>query len=100
MKTYKFGDGNTLKSIHSVVLLCIITGMKISISIDVVDSDIPLLLSKNAMKRAKTRINFENDTVTMLGRKVPMQCTSSGHHHILISRPLPDRGKFKQIYFY
>ena len=67
----------TLKSILSVVLPCIIAGMKISIFTDVVDSDIPLLLSKNAMKRAKTHINFENNTVTMLGRKVPMQCTSS-----------------------
>ena len=72
-----FGDGNTLKSIHSVVLPCIIAGMKISISTDVVDLDILLLLSKNAMKRAKTCINFENDTVTMLGRKVPKQCTTT-----------------------
>ena len=99
VRTYKFGDGNSLKSIHSVILLCIIAGMKISISTDIVDSDILLLLSKNAMKRAKTHINFENNTVTMLGRKVPMQCTSSSHYQIPISRPLLDRGKFKQIFF-
>lgn len=99
MRTYKFGDGNKLKSIYTVTLPCVIANVEVSIVTDVVDSDIPLLLSKNSMKRARTCLNFENDTVTMLGRKVPMQCTSSGHYHIPISRPLPDRGKFKQILF-
>lgn len=49
------------------------------------------------MKRAGTCLNFEHDSVTMFKKKIPLRCTSSGHYHIPITRPLPDRGKLKHI---
>ena len=72
---------------------------EVSIITDVVHSDIPLLLSKDAMKKAGTCLNFEDDTVTMLKKKIPLRCSSSGHYYIPITKPLPDKRKFKYIPF-
>ena len=72
MKTFKFGDGNKLNSLYKVILPCVITDIEVNIITDVVNSDIPLLLSKEAMKRAGTCLNFEDDTVTMLKKKIPL----------------------------
>lgn len=66
---------------------------------DVVDTDIPFLLSRNAMKRAKTCLSSENDSVTIVGKEVPLKCTLICHYHIPITRPPPDRDMFNQILF-
>ena len=95
MRTLKFSKGNKLNSCLTVTLLCAI---EVNIITDVVDSDIPLLLDY-AMKTAMACLIFENDSVTMLGRKVPMKCTSSGHYHIPITRLLPDWDMFDEISF-
>ena len=97
MRTFKFGDGNKLNSLYKVILPCFVADIEVSIITDVVDSDIPLLLSKDAMKSAETCLDFENDNVTMLKKKIPLRCTSSGHYYIPITKPLPDKRKFKHI---
>ena len=99
VRTFKFGNGNKLNSLYKVILPCVITDIEVSIITDVVNSDIPLLLSKDAMKRAGTCLTFEDDTVTMLKKKIPLTCTSSGHNYIPITKPLPDKRKFKHILF-
>ena len=99
VRTFKFGDRNKLNSLYKVILPCVIADIEVSIITDVVDSDIPLLLSKDAMKRAGTCLNFEDDTVTMLKKKIPLSCTPSGHYYIPITKPLPDKHKFKYIHF-
>ena len=35
----------------------------------------------------------------MLKKKIPLSCTSSGHYYIPITKPLPDKCKFKHILF-
>ncbi len=35
----------------------------------------------------------------MLKKKIPLSCTSSGHYYIPITKPLPDKCKFKYIPF-
>ena len=99
VRTFKFGDGNKLNSFYKVILPCVISDIEISIITDVVNSDIPLLLSKDAMKSAGTCLNSEDDTVTMLKKKIPLSCTSSGHYNIPITKPLPDKCKFKHIFY-
>ena len=49
------------------------------------------------MKRAGTCLNFEDDTVTMLKKKIPLSYILSGHYYIPITKPLPDKRKFKHI---
>ena len=38
-------------------------------------------------------------TVTMLKKKIPLNGTLSGHYYIPITKPLPDKRKFKHITF-
>ena len=90
---------NLVNSLYKVTLPCVITDIDVSIVTDVVDSDIPLLLSKDSMKRAGTCFNFENDSITMFKKNIPLRCTLSEYYHILITKPLPDKSKSKQILF-
>ena len=99
VRTFKFGDGNKLNSLYKVILPCVIADIEVSIITDVVNSDIPLLLSKDAMRRAGTCLNFEDDTVTMLKKKILLSCTSFGHYYFPITKPLPEKRKFKYIPF-
>ena len=46
VRTFKFGDGNKLNSLYKVTLPCVIGDIEVSIVTDVVDTDIPLLLSR------------------------------------------------------
>ena len=98
-KCFKFGDGLKVKSLKKVTLPCVIAKMNVEIISDVVDADIPLLLSKTAMKRARMTLNFNNDTAEMFGKRIKFLCTMSGHYHVPISRPPPDRGKLRHILF-
>ena len=51
-RTFKFGGGTRLKSTAEYSLPAVIAGKEVTINTDVVDSDIPLLLSRSAMKKA------------------------------------------------
>ena len=52
-------------------------------------NEIPLLLSKNSMNKANTKIDFANDKVNIFGKEVDLQFTSSGNYAI----PLRDSCK-------
>ena len=59
-----------------------IAGQDIIINTDVVDSDIPVLLSKSTMKKAnfqKVKFDLETDTAEILGVKMALNHTQSGH---------------------
>ena len=47
---------------------------------EVVTSDIPCLLSKGAMKRAKTIIDTDKDMITFLDKRINMIGTETGHY--------------------
>ena len=52
--SFKFGDSNLWKVLKKVKIPVIIAGIQATVTTDVVEYDIPLLLSKEAMKKAKT----------------------------------------------
>ena len=56
-----------------------IDGMQARILTDVVDCEVPLLLSKQSMKAANSKLDFVNDKVTMFGKDIPLHHTSNGH---------------------
>ena len=68
-RNFKFVDGVKLKSLKTVILPYDVAKMDMKIMSDVVDADIPLLLSKKAMKRAWTSLNFNDNRVQMFGKK-------------------------------
>ena len=49
---FRFGNGAELKSKFAVNIPCVLAGKQIEIKTDVIDSPVPLLLSKNSMKKA------------------------------------------------
>ena len=79
---FRFGDGKAVKSNMSVTLPVRIGQKKVKLETEVVDADIPLLLSKEAMKKSDTTIDFANDTVTMFGENIKLSLASSGHYMI------------------
>ena len=80
LKSFKFGPGDTFNSIKQVNIPVDIAGMKAHIVTDVVDCEIPLLLSKSSLKAADSQLDFVNDTVTMFGKEIALQHTSNGHY--------------------
>ena len=86
--SFRFGDGKRITSQKSVTLPASIGSMEVTIKADVVDSDIPLLLSRDSMKKANMNLDFESDTITIFGEKIPLITTASGHYAIPITRPI------------
>ena len=85
-KIFKFGGGEQLKSQGSYNLPVVLAGHAVTIVADVVDSDIPLLLSKNAMKGAKVKLNLEDDTAEIFGVQMSLNHTNSGHYCVPIDK--------------
>ena len=85
-KTFKFGGGERLQSKGEYSLPGIIAGKEVTIKTDVVHSDIPLLLSRDAMKTAGVKMDLENDTANIFGKDVALNLTNSGHYCIPIDK--------------
>ena len=62
-----------------MTLLFLCTLEKVSIKTDIVDSDIPLLSSKSAMKPVDLNLDLANDTAQ---KQVSLGCTASRHHFL------------------
>ena len=54
------------------------------IETEIVKADIPLLLSKTSLKRAHAVIDLDKYVITMFGKSVELETTSSGHYCISI----------------
>ena len=85
-RTFKFGGGERLRSKGEFKLPAVIAGKEVFIRTDVVDSDIPLLLSRRAMKTAGVKMDLESDTAMIFGKDVALNMTTSGHYCIPIDR--------------
>lgn len=83
--TFTFGDGNRVHSLKRVILPCNIGGIKADITTDVVDCNIPLLLSRRSMKGAKMILDFERDLLKVSGRVIQLKSSKSGHYLLPIS---------------
>ena len=85
-KIFKFGSGTRLKSKGEYHLPATFAGKNVTVITDVVESDIPLLLSRNAMKRAGVKLDLEKDSAKIFGKEVALNLTLSGHYCIPIDR--------------
>ena len=79
---FRFGDGKSIISEQCVSIPCKIAGVNVNVETDVVKSEIPLLLSKDCMKKAGTKIDFVNDKINIFGKEINLKFTSSGHYTI------------------
>ena len=86
--TFRFGGGNVYNSDKYVFIPCVLGGKDIIIKTNVVECDIPLLLSKTAMKKAGMIFNMKNDTVEIFGKIVSLKVITSGHYCLPLNRSL------------
>lgn len=83
--TFTFADNVTVPSLRRVTLPCRIGNTSGTIVTDVVSCNIPLLLSKRSMKKAKMLLNFDTDQVKVCGDIIDLNSSSSGHYLLPIS---------------
>ena len=83
-RVFRFGDGESVRSIGKIVIPIYLQGIKkaVGLETDVVNKELPLLLSRSSMRKANTIIAFNNkgeEVVTMFSKRQYVQNTSSGH---------------------
>ena len=85
---FRFGDGVLYPSIHCVIIPIYIGSSRHTLRVDVVTCNIPLLLSRETLKRGSAKIDVGSATMNILGKNVPLVISSSGHMCLKIGRPL------------
>lgn len=98
-RKYRFGDGNEVHAIETVKVPVLFGKVEASLSIDVVPADIPLLLSVQSLKKGKAKINFLDNTMTILNQTIPLRETKSGHLLLPLSDSLcvSDKSDIRRI---
>ena len=99
-KLFRFGDGKTYKSLKSVTIPIYTGSQRSLLTTDVVECDIPLLLSNSSLKKAKAHLDFGSEAINFLGEVIPIKITQSGHYCIQLSRePTHQSPDVKKIMF-
>ena len=83
---FRFGDGVEAKSCKCMTLPFFIGGFKMLMDVEVVQSEIPLLISKGAMKQMGISLDFQKDIMKLNGRNIKLQCTSTGHYCVPVAK--------------
>ena len=71
---------------YSVRLPIFIGDKSVYLNTDVIDEKIPLLFSKESLKRADSKIDFVNDMITLFNQNINLIITTSGHYAIPITK--------------
>ena len=79
-KHFLFGNQGRLKSIAKYTIPAKIGGEDNYLKIDVIPSDIPLLLSKGEMKRLGMSLDIKNDKGFINGKPLILTTTNAGHY--------------------
>ena len=85
-KSFKFSDGGQLTSVKAATIPATIGSCKVEIKTDIIDSHIPLALSKAATKKAEIVLNFNNDTITFQGHQIKLNITSNDIYYLPITK--------------
>lgn len=83
--TFKFGDGRKVAALKKAIIPIKIGDKKCNIETEIVEENIPLLLSKSSLKKAGAIIDMQNDKATMFGKETKLCLSTSGHYCIDIS---------------
>ena len=86
LKSFKFGDGEAVMALEKKTIPISICGNDMLLTVHVVENDVPLLLSRESMKRMKLIIDMEADKVYMGDGEEDLQITKSGHVVLPIGR--------------
>ena len=75
-----FGDMKKQKAVMKTTFPVCIVGKICSITCDVVESRLPLLLSKDSLKKAGLVLDMKTDTAVIFGSELALSTTRSGHY--------------------
>ena len=95
-RKYKFGAGDPVEATQAVTFPCSIAGVNVKLKSNIVSSRVPLLLSKESMKKAKMVLDIGNDTAQVFGKTIHLDETSSGHYCISLSKAMYKLKKFNK----
>ena len=79
---FKFGGENPVRSVEKVEFPSYLFGKKTILVADVVERDIPLLISEPEMKKRGFVLNINDDSLETDGIRYDLQTTLSGHFKI------------------
>ena len=75
-----FGDLKKQPTFMEVTFPVSVLGVKGTLTCDVLEGNLPLLLSKEAIKKAKFKIDLETDELKAFNKTLKLKSTSSGHY--------------------
>ena len=81
-KNFRFGDGRLQESSETLTIWIHMCGKDFKLNTYVVDGDIPLLMSRNALKDYGAIIDFKDDVIMIDGVTQELIITESGHYVI------------------
>ena len=79
-KYFLFGNQGKLKSTAKYIIPTKLGGDENEIELDIIKSDIPLLLSKGEMKKLGIMLDMKNDKALINGKPLLLTTTSAGHY--------------------
>ena len=95
---FRSGDGIEVNSTEILKFTAVVGTKKVMIEANIVKHDIPWLLRRASMKRTQMVFDFKTGTANVLGNKVNLLCTSSGHYCFpLTNLLLQDKPIYKSI---
>ena len=74
-----FGDNAKYPSLYSLVVPVYINNQRISLGIEVVDTEVPLLLSKSTLSKMKANIDLATNKYKLFGKEVKTFESTFGH---------------------
>ena len=86
---FKFGVGK-LKAKFRAAIPVNICDEEVTLNVHVVDTDIPLLLSRSSMKNLGMNIDLKNDAVIINGKSFDLNVTISGHYTLPVLKPVKE----------
>ena len=95
---FRFGDGPVVTSVEKVLLPITLGSRKFNLDTCIVESDVPLLISRPSLERADATISFGTKEIWIGFEQIPVVEFKSGHMGVpLISRNI--KQTVKQVLF-
>ena len=85
---YRFGDGAVVTPHMHVTIPASIGTHPVFIECDIVENDIPLLMSRTSMAKAEMSLNFKDDTLLAYNQTIKLPVTKTGHYLLPLTPPV------------
>ena len=85
---FRFQNGKSYPSLYHTIIPVYINNSRYEIGVDVIGCEVPLLLSRDTLRRAKAEIDVGAATIYFMGVTVPLNISSTGHMCLPTKRSL------------